>query len=460
MNFAEPQELDDFLRAHPDTQMLELLMPDMNGLLRCKRIQRREFADFFAGAFSVPRTVPFLGVRGDMYGGQDQSVIGGDPDQTLRPVAGTLAPVPWLDSPTAQVLTGFADSDGSYSWIDPRAPLLRVLDRYATDGLAPVVATELEFYLLADGDSSRPQPLMGRIPGTGLRQGGIQYCMPDDLMDCDAFLDDVRLACDLQSVPLTAIHSEFSSGQWEINTHHQKDALLAGDHALLLRRLVKAIARRHGMPATFMAKPFADLGGSGLHIHASVYGGDGVNVLAHEEATDPPHLSTRLRQAIGGLADTVNEAMAIFAPNPNSYRRFKAGAFAPAGPSWGYDHREVALRVPRSSEQNRRIEHRIAGADANPYLVLAAVLAGLHHGMHSGADPGEPVAREADLSAAPVTFPTRLDRALELFRTGQVIPDYLGERYAGAFATQRQGESDLYHGEVPDLDYHWYLRAL
>lgn len=460
MNFAEPQELDDFLRAHPDTQMLELLMPDMNGLLRCKRIQRREFADFFAGAFSVPRTVPFLGIRGDMYGGQDQSVIGGDPDQTLRPVAGTLAPVPWLDSPTAQVLTGFADSDGSYSWIDPRAPLLRVLDRYATDGLAPVVATELEFYLLADGDGSRPQPLMGRIPGTGLRQGGIQYCMPDDLMDCDAFLDDVRLACDLQSVPLTAIHSEFSSGQWEINTHHQKDALLAGDHALLLRRLVKAIARRHGMPATFMAKPFADLGGSGLHIHASVYRDGGSNVFAHDEVTSPPTLTIPLQHAVGGLQKTIDEAMAIFAPNPNSYRRFTAGAFAPAGRSWGYDHREVALRIPASTEQNRRIEHRIASADANPHFVLAAVLAGIHHGLETETEPGSPVTREADLSDSEVTIPRRLDSALQLLRHARVLPAYLGEDFIAAFAAQRQGESDMYHAQVPDLDYEWYLRAI
>lgn len=460
MNFAEPEELDDFLRAHPETQMLELLMPDMNGLLRCKRIQRREFAALFAGTFSVPRTVPFLGVRGDMYGGQDQSVIGGDPDQTLRPVAGTLAPIPWLDSPTAQVLTGFADNDGSYSWIDPRAPLLRVLERYATEGLAPVVATELEFYLLADGDGPRPQPLMGRIPGTGLQQGGIQYCMPDDLMDCDAFLDDVRLACDLQSVPLTAVHSEFSSGQWEINTHHQKDALLAGDHALLLRRLVKAIARRHGIPATFMAKPFADLGGSGLHIHASVYRNDGSNVFAHGEVTSPPTLTAPLRHAVGGLQKTIDEAMAIFAPNPNSYRRFTPGAFAPAGRSWGYDHREVALRIPVATEQNRRIEHRLAGADANPHLVLAAVLAGIHYGLETTTEPGRPVTRETDLSDSEVTIPRRLDSALELLRHARVLPAYLGEDFITAFATQRQGESDLYHAQIPDLDYEWYLRAI
>jgi glutamine synthetase len=213
--------------------------------------------------------------------------------------------------------------------MDPRSPLLKVMDRYAADGLAPTVVTELEFYLLAPGEEARPQPLLGRVPGTNLRQQGIQYCMADDLFDCDAFLNDVREACEIQGVPLTAIHSEFSPGQWEINTHHQDDAIRAGDHALLLRRVVKGVARRHGLGATFMAKPFADLAGSGMHIHASVYDAEGQNVFADDAATEPPRLTPRLRHAIAGLGDTIDQGMAIFAPNPNSYRRFKAGAFAP-----------------------------------------------------------------------------------------------------------------------------------
>lgn len=461
MKFAQVEELDRFLNDNPDIQLLELLMPDMNGLLRCKRIQRREFVTLFEGGFSVPRSVPLLGILGNLYDGVDQSVIGGDPDQSLRPIAGTLARIPWYDTPVAQVLTGYAVSDRQLDWVDPRSALLGVLDRYADSGLAPVVATELEFYLLAEGDGLRPMPHTGRIPGTGLRQRGIQYCMPDDLYDCDAFLNDVRAACELQGVPLTAIHSEFSPGQWEINTHHQHDPVVAGDHALLLRRIVKGVARRHGLGATFMAKPFDDIAGSGMHIHVSVYDSDGANLFADAAAGDPPALTPALRHAVAGLADTVDQAMVLFAPNPNSYRRFKAGAFAPASPSWGYDHREVALRIPRSSETDRRIEHRIAGADANPYLVLAAVLAGVHAGLQREREPTrEPVPREADLSDEETTLPTRLDEALRLFREGEILPGYLGERFIRTYASIRQGESDDYHGRVPDLDYQWYLRAL
>ncbi|MEE4279796.1 MAG: glutamine synthetase family protein [Halieaceae bacterium] len=460
MEFADHGELDAFLAANPDVELIEVLMPDMNGLLRCKRIQRAEFAALFDGRYCVPRTVPLLGIRGDMYDGVPQSEIGGDPDQLLRPIAGTLVRIPWFDTPVAQVLTSYVSAEDRVEWLDPRSPLLAVLDRYAADGMAPTAVTELEFYLLDGTQEPRPQPLLGQIPGTGLRQQGIQYCMADDLFDCDAFLNDVREACAIQAVPLTAIHSEFSPGQWEINTHHQDDAVLAGDHALLLRRIVKAVARRHGFAATFMAKPFSELAGSGLHIHASVYDREGKNVFADPDPEHPPRLMPRLRHAVAGLGHTIDQGMAIFAPNPNSYRRFRAGAFAPSGASWGYDHREVALRIPRSSEANRRIEHRIAGADANPYLVLAAVLAGMHAGMARGQEPDEPVRREADLSDDPTTLPTRLDEAIRIFRKGDTLPAYLGDKFVQAYAAGRKGESDDYHAQVPDIDYEWYLRAI
>jgi glutamine synthetase len=152
--------------------------------------------------------------------------------------------------------------------------------------------------------------------------------------------------------------------------------------------------------------------------------------------------------------------MAIFAPNANSYRRFKPGAFAPSGPTWGYNHREVALRIPVSTPDNRRVEHRVAGADANPYLVMAAVLGGMHHGVMTAADPGDPVPHDADLSQAEVTLPRRWDAAIDLFRNSGVLPNYLGQKYCETFAAQRQGESDDYHGRVSNLDYEWYLRAL
>ncbi|MEM8661209.1 MAG: glutamine synthetase family protein [Pseudomonadota bacterium] len=461
MSYASQSDIEQYLEQYPQTQMLELLMPDINGLLRCKRIHRREFSVLFNHSFKVPLSMPLLGISGKMYDDNiDLPDLAGDPDQLLVPLAGTISPIPWLDSPTAQVLTRFVNQDMTPSWTDPRNVLAEVLARFEQDGMKPVVATELEFYLLAPGETDIPQPLLGAVPGTNQRQPGIQYCMADDLYDCDAFLDDVRAACDVQNVPLTAIHSEFSAGQWEINTHHTEDPLEACDHAMLLRRIVKGVARRHGIGATFMAKPFADQAGNGMHIHASVYDAAGKNIFTGPGDNPPQEYTDNIKHAIGGLMTTMEAAMAILAPNANSYRRFKAGAFTPTTPNWGYNHREVALRIPVSSESNRRIEHRVGGADANPYLVTAAVLAGIHHGLKERCDPGEPVPVDADLSEAPVTLPRRWDAAITAFETSEVLPNYLGEKYCKVFTALRKGESDDYHGQVSPLDYLWYLRAL
>ena len=460
MNFATLDELEQFLTANPEIQVLELLMPDLSGILRAKRIHLSEFGRLFNGSFLTPRSAPLLGVRGDWYDEIPLAEMGGDPDQIIRTVAGTLSLVPWYDSPVAQVLVAYTQDDGTLDWVDPRQPLQSVLARFKKAGLSATVATELEFYLLANSDEDRPVPLRGNIPGTAMQQEGIQYCMADDLFDCDAFLNDVRIASELQGVPLTTVHSEFSPGQWEINTHHQQDAVLAGTHALLLRRIVKGVARKHGFGATFMAKPFADIAGSGMHIHASIYDSEGANIFADANPVDPPRLMPRLRHAVAGLGALLDESMLCLAPHPNSYRRFRAGALAPSGRSWGYDHREVALRVPRSSEHNRRIEHRVAGADANPYLALAAVLAGIHYGLEQQLQPGDPIPREADLSTDETTLPKRLDAAIALFANSDVLPTYLGSEFTAIYEAIRQGESNAYHAQVPDLDYAWYLRAV
>jgi len=394
MNFATLEELRQFLTANPEIQVLELLMPDLSGILRAKRIHLSEFERLFNGSFLTPRSAPLLGIRGDWYDDIPLTELGGDPDQIIRPVAGTLAVVPWYDSPVAQVVVAYTQDDGALDWVDARQPLQSVLACLEKAGLSATVTTELEFYLLANTDDNRPAPLRGNIPGTAMQQEGIQY------------------------------------------------------------------SRKHGFGATFMAKPFTDIAGSGMHIHTSIYDRDGVNVFADPDPIDPPRLMPRLRHAVAGLGALLDESMLCLAPHPNSYRRFRAGALAPSGRSWGYDHREVALRVPRSSEHNRRIEHRVAGADANPYLALATVLAGIHYGLEQQLLPGDPIPREADLSTDETTLPKRLDAAIALFANSEVLSTYLGSAFTAVYTAMRQGESNAYHAQVPDVDYAWYLRAL
>ena len=459
MNIANESELDKFIKQYPDTKMMEILMPDMNGIIRCKRIPREEFSTFFCHGVKGPASTTLLNVRGEFCDEVDFANLEGDPDKLIYPIAGTLAPITWLKSDTAQVLATFTELDGSPALFDARNILYKALLPLQAKGLRPAVATELEFYLIKSGDGPLPELFLAKIPGTNVDQSGTQYAMPEDLWDNDQFLEDVRLACELQNVPMTTVHSEFSPGQFEINLHHVGNPVTACDHAILLKRIIKGVARQHGMAATFMAKPFADIPGSGLHVHFSLYDSDGRNVFFEANSLEIPAISDTFRHAIGGLAETMSDAMAIFAPNANSYRRLIPGNFAPLTPNWGYNHRDVALRIPVSGEKDCRIEHRVAGADANPYLVMAALVAGIHHGICQGCDPGEMIPEGVEIDEV-ITLPRIWSAALDEFDSSAVLPQYLGEDYCRLFGTVRRGECEQFATQVSNIDYDWYLRSM
>lgn len=460
MTTAANTEVEKFLQQHPDIKMLEVLMPDMNGILRGKRIPREEWLALFAGTVKCCGATSLCNSAGEIIPEIGLGSADGDPDKLMFPIINTLAPIPWLDSATAQVLVSCANLDGTPSNYDPRNILRRVLGFLHELDLNPVVATELEFYLLEPCDEPTPRVKLGTIPGTGLKQSGTQYAMPEDLWDHDDFLEDVRQACELQHVPMTTVHSEFSPGQYEINLHHVDNPLLACDHAVLLKRIVKGVARQHGMAASFMAKPFSATAGCGLHIHTSVYDAQGNNVFADSETLHKPEISARMRHAIGGLTETMGDAMAIFAPNANSYRRLQPGNFVPLTPNWGYNHRGVALRIPVAESKDMRVEHRVASADANPYLVMAAVMAGIHHGLTKECDPGAMVAEGSVIEEEQVTLPTRWEAALDRFDSSEVMRHYLGEEYFDLFAKIRRSECNEFQSQVSNLDYQWYLRAV
>jgi glutamine synthetase len=272
----------------------------------------------------------------------------------------------------------------------------------------------------------------------------------------DEFLATVHRFCKTQNVPAGAAMSEFSPGQFEINLQHVDDPLRACEHALLLKRIVKAAARQHGLDATFMAKPFQGIPGSGLHIHVSLLDGAGNNVFAGNSKDGA--FSDTLRHAIGGLAKLMPQSMALFAPNANSYKRFQLGVFAPVDANWGFNHRAVSLRIPLSGPTNTRVEHRVSGADANPYLVTAALMAGLHHGITNQCEPGKMV-KPREIIEEKVNLPIRWPLALEKFSQGEILPEYLGTRFCQIFTACRQEEEDRFHAEISNRDYEWYLRS-
>jgi glutamine synthetase len=449
-------ELNDFLLKFPETRFMDLFVPDLNGILRGKRIQAEEFSKAFGNGSNYVASTPLMNVLGDVsetisYGNDD-----GDPDLKSIAVPGSLAPVPWATLPTAQCLLELIEFDGTPFFLDPRNVLRKALQPLTDMGLNPIMATELEFYLIEhDGDSFKPR--LPNIPGSSLPQGGHQYGSFDDLESVDDFLTDLDSFCNVQNIPAGTALSEYSPGQFEINLNHIDDPVLACDHAVLLKRAVKAAARKNGLAATFMAKPFQEHAGNGLHIHTSLLDADGKNVFSG--TSKDGQFSDTLRHAIGGLAQIMAESMAVFAPNANSYRRYAPDFYVPATPNWGPNHRDLAMRIPVSSQKNRRVEHRVAGADACPYLVVAAVMAGIHHGITNRLEPGPMVAEKQKVDYE-ITLPVRWSQSLDAFHAGRILPRYFGEQYHRLFEVCRREESESFHAQVSNRDYEWYLRAV
>ena len=229
---------------------------------------------------------------------------------------------------------------------------------------------------------------------------------------------------------------------------------------MLLKRAVKAAARKHGFVACFMAKPFAEDSGNGLHVHMSLYGRNGKNYFSQgRDKQALPPFSARLRHAVGGLLKLMPESTAIFAPNINSFRRLRADSFAPVETNWGVNHRVVAVRIPSSDASNLRFEHRVAGADANPYLVVATILAGVQYGLDNKIEPPKMVEQGQHI-VPKQSIPNRWDRALDRFARSKALPASLGAEYCRSYLANRRFESELFHNEVSALDFDWYLRSL
>ena len=455
---ANPEiaEIAVLRRSHPATRFIDVLLADLCGIPRGKRITIDEADSLFRGGFVLPGSMFALDVLGGTIQDTGLGFDEGDADRSCLPIPGTLMPVPWRgDEGVAQIQTTMRDHDGSPFFGDPRHVLARVLERFTALRLTPVVAVELEFYLLDPERTAAGRIQPPRLPGLGRRDFRTQINSMADLNEYSAVLAAISSACAAQEIPAGSSLAEYGPGQFEVNLHHSNDALLACDQAIRFKRLVRGVASKHGMEAKFMAKPYTESAGSGAHLHVSLLDEDGRNVFA----SDDPAGNTTLHHAIGGLAATMAESMLIFAPTANSYRRFRPEAYVPLNPTWAVNNRGVALRVPVSTPENRRVEHRVAGADANPYLLTAAVLAGMHHGLANQLDPGPPFTGNAYRDPA-TRLPTNWPEAALAFGRGAVLPDYFGRKFHNLFLTTRVSELRAFELKVSPLEYEWYASTL
>lgn len=444
-----------FLERHPAVRYVDLMLCDSNGLHRGMRLPAADLARAHLSGVCLPGSMFSLDVRGGTVQTTGLGFDEGDADRPCFPVPGTLVPVPWLDGTCAQMALEMFERDGTPFFADPRQVLAGVLQRYAQRGLTPVLALELEFYIV-DRERTQaglPQPPVWRSHGRRAVRNQVNGM--EDLDEHAPLLHGIVDYCQVQDVATGTLQTECGPAQFEINLRHVPDALEACDQAVRFRRIVRALALRHGYEATFMSKPYRDEPGSGAHLHVSLLDDAGRNVFASEHCLGSP----LLRHAAAGLLAHMADGMAIFAANANAYRRFRPESYVPLTPSWGYNHRGVALRIPASAPQDRRIEHRVAGADANLYLLAAAVLAGMHAGLEAAREPPAPFsghANEAPGSRLPATW----DAALARLEASAHAREYFGARWVDFYVSLKRAEMDDFARHVSPVECDWYLGAL
>ena len=426
---------------------VECLVPDMTGNARGKFIP----ADKFVKEDSrLPESILVQTVTGDYTDVHSELVGPIDGDMILEPDPDTLRLVPWAGDPTAQIIHDCYTRDGDLHPLATRSVLKRVLDLYEAEGWVPIVAPEVEFYLVQkniDPDSEL-QPPIGR---SGRREAGRQSYSIDAVNEFEPIVEEMYDFCEAQELEVDTLIHESGLAQMEINFLHG-EALNLADQAFVFKRTMRETALRHGIYATFMAKPMEHEPGSALHIHQSIIDEEtGQNIFSNEDGSE----HERFRHFIGGLQYFTPGAIAFFAPSVNSYRRFAPDIAAPINLHWGYDNRTTGLRVPDSGPSARRVENRFPGADANPYLAIAVSLACGYLGMKQKLEPSEP--HEGDAFLEPIAVARSLEEALRLLEEDNDLKDVLGPRFVKAYIAVKQEEFEAFNKVISSWEREYLL---
>jgi glutamine synthetase len=425
--------IQQYLRDHGISEV-EAIIPDMAGVARGKIVPAEKYAE--EEGMRMPESIFLQTVTGE-YPEDTSSINPSEIDIVLKADPNTIRVVPWAAEPTAQVIHDCFYNDGRPVPMAPRNVLRRVLDLYATQGWKPVVAPELEFFLV-EPNIDPDYPLKPPVGRSGRPEIGRQSYSIAAVNEFDPLFDDVYAFCEAQNIDIDTLIHEDGAAQMEINLLHG-DAMDLADQAFLFKRTAREAALRHKMYATFMAKPMAKEPGSAMHIHQSVIDTKtGENVFSTKEGTPSPLFYSH----VAGLQKYLPAAMSLFAPNVNSYRRLSRYTLAPINVQWGYDNRTAGLRVPVSSPSARRVENRLGGADANPYLSIAASLGCGYLGMIEGLKPTEPITGSAyDL---PYALPRTLAESLRMLRDCRPLVELLGERFVAAYSAVKENEHETF----------------
>ena len=455
---STPSEAETFLAEHPEVEAIDLVLHDANGIGRGKIIRRHELLGFYNGGRHLPISILGLDICGEDVHETGLIWDQGDGDLRAWPVPGTLRPLHATTPPRAEVLMCMYGLDGTPMTSDPRHALARQVAAMASEGLHPAAAFELEFFLLANdrGPDGRVQPARDVLDGRPSTKTEV-YSV-DHLHGMLPLFSDIYAGAGKAGIKAETMISEYAPGQYELTLHYRTDVLAAADDLVRLKRIVRAQARAHGVTACFMAKPVEQYAGSGMHFHVSLLDAGGRNVFVEdiEGQWNPTIL-----HALGGLRETMGESMLVFAPHANSWRRFAAQSYAPVSPTWGVNNRSVALRIPAGDIRARRIEHRPAGVDANPYLVAATVLAGIRHGLAHRIDPGPETTGNGyvDAQDAPA-IPRDWGGAIAAAKGSAFLAEALGTDMHRTFTAIKAAELARVAATIPDVDYDLYLHTV
>jgi len=422
-----------FLKEHGISEV-EAVVPDMAGVARGKLMPAAKFGE--DEGMRLPESIFLQTVTGE-YPEDERAISPAEIDIVLKGDPRAVRVVPWAAEPTAQVIHDSFYSDGRPVTMAPRYVLQRILDLYSQKGWDPVVAPELEFFLV-EPNTDADYPLKPPVGRSGRPEIGRQAYSIAAVNEFDPLFDDLYAFCEAQDIEIDTLIHEDGAAQMEINLLHG-NALSLADQVFLFKRTAREAALRHKMYATFMAKPMAREPGSAMHIHQSVLDRKtGQNIFS--DADGKP--SALFFSFIAGQQKYLPSAMSLFAPNVNSYRRITRHLAAPINTQWGYDNRTAGLRVPVSTPENRRVENRVGGADANPYLALAASLTCGYLGMMEGLKPNEPVTGSAyDM---PFTLPRNLEESLRLLRDCKPLIEILGDRFVIAYTAVKENEYETF----------------
>ena len=450
-------EAEAFLATHPEIEAFDIILHDANGIGRGKIIRRHELLGFYNNGRHLPISILGLDICGEDVHETGLIWDQGDGDLLAWPIPGTLVALHGTTPPRGEVFMSMYSLDGVPMTSDPRHALQRQVDALAAEGLHPSGAFELEFFLLdpKPGADGKMQPARDVLDGRASRKTEV-YSV-DHLHGMLPLFSDVYAGAAKAGIKAETLISEYAPGQYELTLHYRTDVMQAADDLIRLKRIVRAQARAHGVVACFMAKPNENYAGSGMHFHVSMMDEAGRNVFveAEEGVWNPLIL-----HALGGLRQTMGESMLVFAPHANSWRRFASQSYAPVSPTWGVNNRSVALRIPAGDIKARRIEHRPAGVDSNPYLVAATVLAGIRHGMAGKIDPGAETTGNGYEDASDILIPLDWRQAIEAAKASAFLKDALGEDMHRTFVAIKAAEYGRVMRTVSEVDFDLYLHTV